>query len=148
MTKTILSGTQDSGEALRAALFGRSVVDVKMYEDDSGPEVGYKRAEGEVRLDDGTILYLAGNDGCGGCPSGEYYLTKLNDLPLNGITNVEVRVDDSNTDKYGEGPMTYSIFVLAMDGKTVELASFEGDDGNGYYGTGFWFTIVAPEDVA
>jgi hypothetical protein len=35
------------------------------------------------------------------------------------------------------------VFVLAFNGCT-ELAAFEGDDGNGYYGTGFWFQ-VAPD---
>lgn len=35
---------------------------------------------------------------------------------------------------------TYRIFVLAQD-QRFELAAFDGDDGNGYYGTGFWFTV-------
>lgn len=148
MTTTILEGSHNDADDLRAALFGRSVVDVKMYEGYSGPKVGYYRAEGEVHLDDGTILYLAGNVGGCSCGAGDYELTKLNDLPLNGITNVEIKVNGEDVDDYGYGAQTYSIFVLAMGNEPVELAAFEGDDGNGYYGTGFWFKIVAPEDVA
>lgn len=147
MTTTNLEGRHNDADVLRDALFGRSVVDVKMYEGYSGPKVGYYRAEGEVHLDDGTILYLAGNEGGCSCGSGDYYLSKLNDLPVNGITNVEIKATPKSENRY-EDAYTYSIFVLTMGGEPVELASFEGDDGNGYYGTGFWFTIVAPEGVA
>jgi hypothetical protein len=34
------------------------------------------------------------------------------------------------------------VFILAQGLGPVELAAFEDDDGNGYYGTGFWFSII------
>jgi hypothetical protein len=134
------SHNHDDVEALRSALAGRSVVAVKMVEDAEetvgkwGPQV-----EGEVHLDDGRVLKLAGNE-CA-CSAGEYNLTQLNDMPINGIMDVAVEVDDAGVDEDGEGPQTYRLFVLAQD-ERIELATFDGDDGNGYYGTGFWFTVA------
>lgn len=110
-------------DALREALFGRSVVTVTIDDD----------YEGRVLLDDGTELILDGNVGCS-CGGGDYSLTQLNDMPINGITNVEVVVDE-----HGNG-LTYRLFVIAQD-ERFELATFDGDDGSGYYGTGFWFTV-------
>lgn len=139
------SHNHDDVEALRSALAGRSVVAVKMIEttDETigkwGPQL-----EGEVHLDNGQILKLAGNGPDCACSAGEYTLSQLNDMPINGIMDVEVAVDDSRIDEYGEGPQTYRLFVLAQD-ERIELATFDGDDGNGYYGTGFWFSVAEPD---
>lgn len=127
---------------LRKSLVGRSVVKVEMPPKERVRMSSYQIAEGIVHLDDGTKLLIAGNEGCGGCPSGEYTLTMLNDIPLNGIMDVQMEVDQT-VDSYGEGPTTYKIFVLAMDGRQP-LAQIDGDDGNGYYGTGFYFSVVTP----
>jgi hypothetical protein len=126
--------------ALRTALVGRSVVSVLRREGEGdyselGGRVSVGWVEGEVHLDDGTVLLLAGNDGCGGCLNGHYSLTLLNEMPINGIMDVQVVIEDGMPDRY-------SIFVLAQDTR-IELAAFEGYD-NGWYGTGFWFGVVAP----
>lgn len=128
-------------EALREALIGRSVVSVRI---DPEKSIDYNEGPvGEVTLDNGDVLLLVGNTGGCSCGAGDYDLTHLNDKPVNGITNVEVVVD-GETDEYGEGEQTYRLFVLAFDGGRSELATFEGDDGNGYYGTGFYMEIVKP----
>ena len=124
--------SHDDTDDLRAALFGRSVVSVQTDEDDYSPE-------GRVLLDDGTELILQGNEGGCSCGGGDYALTRLNDMPINGITNVEVDVEKIGSDTR----LTYRIFVLAQD-QRFELAAFEGDDGSGYYGSGFWFTVKEP----
>ena len=124
--------SHDDTDALREALFGRSVVSVQTDEDDYSPE-------GRVLLDDGTELILQGNEGGCSCGGGDYALTRLNDMPINGITNVEVDVEKIGSDTR----LTYRIFVLAQD-QRFELAAFEGDDGSGYYGSGFWFTVKEP----
>lgn len=133
-------------DALRAALVGRSVVAVRLTPDATetvgewGPTL-----QGEVYLDDGQVLKLAGNGPECACSAGEYDLTRLNDMPINGITDVQVEVDSSRVDpKWGEGPQVYQLFVLAQDDR-IELAAFEGDDGNGYYGTGFWFSVAGSQ---
>ena len=120
--------SHDDTDDLRAALFGRSVVSVHDYS-----------PEGRVLLDDGTELILQGNEGGCSCGGGDYSLTQLNDMPINGITNVEVDVEGHGNDTR----LTYRIFVLAQD-ERFELATFDGDDGSGYYGSGFWFTVNAP----
>lgn len=59
------------------------------------------------------------------------------------VTNVEIDYEDRG---YGDGdqnPEVFRIFVLAQD-QRFELATIEGDTGNGYYGTGFWFSVVRP----
>ena len=75
-------------------------------------------------LDNGTRLKTYGNDGCGGCGNGWYYLDELNKCD-NAITNVECTDD-------GE---VYHIFVFA-DNRKINLVEYSGYD-NGYYGTGY-----------
>lgn len=86
-----------------------------------------------LRLDNGTSLTLKGNEGGCSCGAGDYELTELNGVD-NIITNVEL-LDDPD----GEG--AYRIFVFA-DNKRINLATFEGSDGNGYYGTGYSIKVT------
>jgi hypothetical protein len=84
----------------------------------------------ELVLDNGTVLEVYGNIGCGGCENGWYYLTALNKCD-NAITNVEVVQDEYET--------VFSIFVYADDTR-INLVTYEGDD-NGYYGTGYYLRV-------
>jgi hypothetical protein len=108
-------------DQIAEVLTGRKIVEVKL-----DGEVGI------VRLDDGTELTLAGNDGCA-CSAGCYPLTDLNSVD-NIITKVDFEDSPSGDDEEGEGH--YKIFVFA-DNQRINLATFEGSDGNGYYGTGY-----------
>jgi hypothetical protein len=128
-------------DVLRQALIGRSITSVQ-FGGDLPTTDKYVTTEGKVTLDDGTELLLGGNDGGCSCGAGDYDLVRLNDMPINGIMNVEVVDETDGSDRY-EPDRTYRIFVLAQD-QRFELAAFEGNDGNGYYGTGFWFTVVKP----
>lgn len=96
-----------------------------------------------LELNDGTKLRMVGNEGCGGCISGEYLLTELNECE-NIITNVEVDADPASDDMPIEYTGRYRLFVYAGH-RRINLATFEGTDGNGYYGTGFW--ILVGEDA-
>lgn len=139
MTQTkIIAGTNETFDVLRRELFGRSIVSAEIFD-------GYRDgAEGALQLDDGRTLLLAGNDGCGGCSAGHYWLERLVDGSANGILNVTFDVVDDPDNPDDDAPTRYRIFVVVEDRGPVELAAFKGDDGNGYYGTGFWFRIVAP----
>ena len=86
--------------------------------------------DAELVLDNGTVLEVYGNEGCGGCGNGWYYLTALNKCD-NAITNVEVVQDECET--------VFSIFVYADDTR-INLVTYEGDD-NGYYGTGYYLRV-------
>lgn len=90
-------------------------------------------SEGFLLLDDGTMLELFGNEGCGGCSSGWYDLTHVAKVD-NIITRVRV-VEDPD-DEFGGGRGVYEIFVFTENEK-VNVATFTGTDGNGYYGSGF-----------
>lgn len=109
---------QDDKDAITALLVGRKVTKV---------------AANMLLLDDGTRLTLVGNDGGCACSAGCYDLTELNDVD-NVITAVEFQDSPDGEDCSGDG--TYKIFVFA-DNVRVNLATFEGSDGNGYYGTGY-----------
>lgn len=89
--------------------------------------------EAQLILDNGVILETAGNEGCGGCNNGWYYLKQLNKCD-NAITNVECTID---SDEWGDD--IYTIFVYAEDVR-IPLLSYEGGD-NGYYGTGYTVTV-------
>lgn len=95
-----------------------------------------------MALDNGTVLRIIPNEGCGGCNSGWYYLKQLNKIN-NAITNVEVCEEDIPYDENNDEPRAYRIYVYAdgIVGKQT-LLSVEGDDGNGYYGTGYEIEVV------
>lgn len=92
-----------------------------------------------LALDNGVVLTFHGNEGCPGCSNGQYVLTELNGTD-NIITKVELQDPDMF---YPDGAGLYSIFVFA-DNKRINLVGFEGDDGNGYYGTGYTITVSLP----
>lgn len=83
----------------------------------------------ELTLDNGIILIAHGNEGCGGCENGWYYLTALNACD-NIITKVEL---------VEENEAIYSIFVYAEDNR-INLLTYEGGD-NGYYGVGYTLQV-------
>jgi len=106
-----------------------------------GAEDRYIRnAEGRLTLDDGTELYLTGNDGGCACSAGCYPLAEVATVD-NVITSAHVNADPDGDDDRGAG--VYQIFVFA-DAKAINAATFKGSDGNGYYGTGFSLTVVSP----
>ena len=89
--------------------------------------------------DDGTIIEVETNAGCGGCSNGWSYfddLAKLEECD-NVITNI--KVEYKNDDQF-------VMFVYYIDNKYIKL---EGDDGwgNGYYGGGFYVTIKDVKEV-
>ncbi len=126
MNRTI-EFTESEGDEIRNLLIGRKVTKV---------------SEDTLQLDDGRLLRFAGNDGCGGCPSGYYELKELNDTD-NVITAVDFENEPDGDDYDGEAEGVYRIFVFA-DNKQINLATFEGSDGNGYYGTGYSIEILPP----
>ena len=98
-------------------------------------------------LDNGVVLQINPNIGCGGCESGNYYLEHISSVN-NAITNVEFvnEHEDSEYDDFdAEYYQHYKIFVIA-DGMTTELLDVYGTDGNGYYGTGYTIDVYLPDE--
>lgn len=88
--------------------------------------------EGILILDNGTELIVKGNEGCGGCGNGWYYIDELNGCD-NVITNVECKLSGPDWDDI------YNIFVYAED-KRINCVQYSGGD-NGYYGTGYYLYV-------
>lgn len=83
----------------------------------------------KLTLDNGVEIITVGNEGCGGCGNGWFYLDELNKCE-NAITNVEYCIDGDGYDD-----VVYKLFVFAED-KKINCLQYSGYD-NGYYGTGF-----------
>jgi hypothetical protein len=98
--------------------------------------------ENILELDNGIKLKFKGNDGCI-CGAGRYDITELNDCK-NIITNVEFEDKIIDEDSYGD-EHKYSIFVYA-ENKKIKLLQCDGDDGNGWYGTGYHIDIIGLGD--
>ena len=107
-------------EAIRNLFVGKKVV----------------KAEGhELTLSDGTILEIVPNEGGCSCGAGDYYLDNINKFD-SVITDVEVKVFGGESGTWDEDAHTYQLFVYS-GGISTSVADIKGDDGNGYYGTGF-----------
>ena len=91
-------------------------------------------------LDNGTELHILPNEGWGGCGAGWYGITDLNNCD-NVITNVEFECESLGN--YGE-EFSYKIFVYA-ENKKLKILQVDGDDGNGYYGTGYSIVVKVKE---
>lgn len=88
----------------------------------------------EITLDDGVELIAMGNEGCGGCSNGWYFLTHVETCD-NAIMGVEV---------LNEQEERYSIFVMTED-KRINMLTYKGYD-NGYYGVGFYLEVIRKEN--
>ncbi len=122
---------QDAHEAVERLLLGHTVAKV---------------AKDHLLLGDGTLLKLVGNDGGCACSAGCYDLTALNGVE-NIITSVEFEDEPDLTGQRRPKGGTYRIFVFAGD-QRINLATFEGSDGNGYYGTGYHVLVRLPEPTS
>lgn len=139
MTNTTYDETD--GVKIADLLVGRKVVRAEMGTfpiPGAEDSVWNKNAEGMLVLDDGTELYLTGNDGGCACSAGCYPLAQVATVD-NIITSAVVNADPADDDGTGSG--VYQIFVFA-DAAAINVAEFRGTDGNGYYGTGFALTVV------
>lgn len=134
---------------LRELLVGKSVVRAEIK--DESPERWTQGPTGYLTLSDGTVLRVWGNDGGCACSAGCYPLSSLNTCE-NVIMNVKVEDhpdgDDIPCEVCGkswcwdhQNEGYYRIFVYAENDQLVQLASFDGSDGNGYYGTGWWLSV-------
>lgn len=98
---------------MKQALLYHSIVKVEEIDDQTG----------RLILDDGTRLIVIGNEGCGGCDNGWFYLTKLNTCE-NMITAVKF------SDDFDNGDEVFSLFVYAVNQPTTEVLRYEGYDND------------------
>jgi hypothetical protein len=127
--------TENDDDATRDLLLGRRITAVKL-----GAEAGDDaQVDGQLTLDDGTVVDVVPNDGGCSCGAGDYVLTHLATVD-NVITDVRLAVDEGSD---GEAAKTYRIFVYAGN-EEINVMTVDGDDGNGYYGTGYALHVKHP----
>lgn len=127
MTTQEITLNQDSDDGLYTQLLrGRYVTSID---------------DGTITLDDGTELYIHGNKGCGGCESGWYWLENVYKQGSRQARIMSAYVAYGEDDE--DAPSVYTLFVM-VDGNPTQLplATVRGDNGNGYYGTGFTLTAT------
>ncbi len=115
----------DDEKAIGDLLMGKTVVKV---------------GDDTLALSDGTVLTIVPNYGGCSCGAGDYSIEELNGCPNNAIMNVVVKQVEE--EPYW-GDIHYQIFVLAED-RRIKLLDVSGNDGSGYYGTGYWIEVYKP----
>lgn len=116
-------------------LIGKSITNVESAKMSDG----YVMVDGFIlTCDDGTIIEIATNEGCGGCGNGWSSFDDLIRLQENHnvITNVVYEPIKDESSWYDD---KFKLFIYYQD----DTLMLEGDDGygNGYYGGGFYVTI-------
>jgi hypothetical protein len=101
---------------------------------------------GRLTLDDGTEVYVAGNDGGCSCGAGDYQLTRVAtvDNIITAVAVIDKSTGDFNYDSARPENGSYALYVITA-AEELNVAEFEGDDGNGYYGSGFHIGVVGVE---
>lgn len=127
--------SESDHDGIRELLMGRKVTSVLIEPNQSGAHTGY------MVLDNGLILRVDPNQGGCICGAGDYDVTSLERVD-NIITHVDFDIE--HHDEYEEAT-AYRIFVLAGH-ERINLLTVEGDDGNGYYGTGYDLSVVIMEE--
>lgn len=112
---------------IESLLLGQQIVDVDLSRD-------------SMTLSNGVKIDVLPNEGCGGCSNGWYHVEDMNkcEAVITSVRFEEVEIE-------GECAYAYRVFVLAADKEQIAL-SVEGDDGNGYYGTGYSLLVTVPND--
>lgn len=153
--------TRPPTKDVRDALVGRRIVSVSRRGKTVRERYNVLGPVGILTLDNGTVVEVAGHDGGCACSAGCYEMSHLGHVD-NVIT--DVRIDEDPASDYDrcrtcnsswecdeeectdpQRPSgTYRLFVLSETWQM--LAEFEGNDGNGYYGSGWNFRVLGTKE--
>ena len=128
----IILNQDSTPEEYAKILRGRYVTDITLTDMDDD---GYAPTA-TITLDNGTTLELIGSWGCS-CGNGVTYIKHVFQRGGRNARIMNTRVEATqNDERYYE--TDYTIFVM-IDGNPSQLplATMQGYDENGYYGTGF-----------
>lgn len=92
-----------------------------------------------ITLDDGTQLVAMGRGGGCACGQGDFEFTKAfyQGSPTARITNAMVEMEGEPGYDGDISATCFKVFVIVDDEK-LPLLEFDGCEGEGYYGRGFW----------
>ena len=118
-------------EDLKELLIDRKIVEVD--DDDEA-----------LILDNGVRLYPVGNEGCGGCTAGRWWIEHI--APYDhAITGVKITVEDFTEDYSADCDHIVRVFVWAeSEVKATEIITAKGYEDNGFYGRGYEIYVVNP----
>jgi hypothetical protein len=131
--------SENDDQKIADLLVGRRIVAAEQGSFKLGLNRWDDEAEGKLTLDDGTVVYVVPHIGGCSCGAGDYSLTSLAKVD-NVITSVRLAAEEGPRE-WDEGPTSYRIYVVA-DAVEINAVQIDGDDGNGYYGTGYELIVV------
>jgi hypothetical protein len=135
---------QNNTDGISALLTGRRIVAAEQgrFEQPDGHNWG-DAITGKLTLDDGTVVWVAPNEGGCACSAGDYYLKSLATCD-NIITSVRVVAEEDSAQEWSEPDRSDRIYVVA-DAVEINAVQIDGNDGNGYYGTGYELIVTVPQ---
>lgn len=116
-------------------LIGKKIVKV------TGGNGTYNGSMYNLHCSDGTIISVEENEGCGGCENGWSDISEIKKLEEvdNVITNVEYKKTNDDWDDDA------TIFVFYERPEFNRTLKVDEGWGNGYYGGGFYISIISIE---
>lgn len=133
---------ENSDEAISALLVGRRIVAAEEGTFERPDREWGTAPSGKLTLDDGTVVLVAPNEGGCACSAGDYWLAGLATCD-NVITSVRLALESEDDGSY-EPDQSYRIYVI-VDATEINVVQIDGNDGNGYYGTGYELIVMLPE---
>lgn len=105
-----------------------------------------EKSQALLTLDDGTQLVAMGRGGGCVCGQGDFEFTKAfyQGSPTARIMNAMVEMEGKDWYDMGISATGFKVFVIVEDEK-LPLLEFDGYEGDGYYGRGFWLTAYPAE---
>lgn len=105
-----------------------------------------EKSQALLTLDDGTQLVAMGRGGGCVCGQGDFEFTKAfyQGSPTARIMNAMVEMEGADWYDMDISATCFKVFVIVEDEK-LPLLEFDGYEGDGYYGRGFWLSVYPPE---
>jgi hypothetical protein len=105
-----------------------------------------EKRQARLTLDDGTQLVAIGRSGGCSCGQGDFEFTKAfyQGSPTARIMNAMVEMEGEDWYDGDISATGFKVFVIVEDEK-LPLLEFDGCEGDGYYGRGFWLSVYPPE---
>lgn len=105
-----------------------------------------EKSQALLTLDDGTQLVAMGRGGGCVCGQGDFEFTKAfyQGSPTARIMNAMVEMEGDEWYDMDISATCFKVFVM-VEGEKLPLLEFDGYEGDGFYGRGFWLTVYPAE---
>lgn len=105
-----------------------------------------EKSQALLTLDDGTQLVAMGRGGGCVCGQGDFEFTKAfyQGSPTARIMNAMVEMEGADWYDMDISATGFKVFVIVEDEK-LPLLEFDGYEGDGFYGRGFWLSVYPAE---